>query len=87
MSEFAFTPKDVSAPAGKVVFYLVNAGQTSHDMIVFDSSQKQVAKSDVVQAGNDSVFTIENLPAGSYTIVCDLPGHREAGMVGTLTVK
>ena len=87
MTEFAFSPKDLSAPAGKVVFYLENAGQTSHDMVVFDSSQKQVAKSDVVQAGNNLVFTIDNLAAGSYAIVCDLPGHREAGMVGTLTVK
>jgi plastocyanin len=87
MTEFAFAPKDISAPAGKVVFYLVNAGQASHDMVVFDSSQKQVAKSELVQAGNGSVFTIDSLPTGTYTIVCDLPGHREAGMVGTLTVK
>jgi uncharacterized cupredoxin-like copper-binding protein len=87
MTEFAFAPKDVSAPAGKVAFYLVNAGQASHDMVVFDSSQKRIAKSDVVQAGNASLFTIDNLPAGTYSFVCDLPGHREAGMVGTLTAK
>ena len=25
-----------------------------------------------------------NLPAGTYTFICDVPGHEEAGMVGTL---
>src|SRR3990170_708141 len=28
-----------------------------------------------------------NLKAGKYAIVCTVPGHREAGMVATLTVK
>ncbi len=28
-----------------------------------------------------------NLPAGNYTYYCSVPGHRQAGMVGTLTVK
>jgi len=86
MTEFKFSPSDISAPTGKVVFFLVNAGQASHNMVVLDSSGKQVAKSELVQAGNDSVFTIDNLTAGTYTFVCDVPGHREAGMVGTLTV-
>jgi plastocyanin len=86
MTEFAFAPKDISVPTGKVVLFLANAGQAPHDMVVLDSSGKQVAKSDLVQAGNDSLFTIDNLPAGTYTFVCDVQGHREAGMVGTLTV-
>ncbi len=86
MTEFAFTPKDINAPAGKVVFFLTNAGQTPHDMVVLDSSGKALARSELVQPGNKSVFTIDNLPAGTYAVVCDVQGHREAGMVGTLTV-
>jgi uncharacterized cupredoxin-like copper-binding protein len=28
-----------------------------------------------------------NAPAGTYEYICDVPGHAEAGMVGTLTVQ
>ena len=28
-----------------------------------------------------------NVPAGEYEFVCDIPGHTEAGMVGTLIVE
>jgi uncharacterized cupredoxin-like copper-binding protein len=28
-----------------------------------------------------------DLPAGTYTVVCDVPGHKEAGMTMTLIVK
>lgn len=87
MTEFKFSPADINAPAGKVVFDLVNAGQAPHDMVVLDPSTKQVAKSELVQPGNDSVFTVDNLAAGDYKFFCDVPGHREAGMVGTLTIK
>jgi hypothetical protein len=30
---------------------------------------------------------VVNAPAGTYTFICDVPGHEEAGMVGTLTVE
>jgi uncharacterized cupredoxin-like copper-binding protein len=86
LSDFKLTPSDPSVKSGKVVFYLVNTGTTAHDMVITDSSKKQLAKSELVQAGNASVFTIDNLPAGSYTIFCDVTGHREAGMEGTLQV-
>jgi uncharacterized cupredoxin-like copper-binding protein len=35
----------------------------------------------------ESVTLTVNLPAGSYTFFCTIPGHRPAGMVGTLIVQ
>lgn len=86
MSEFKFNPSSLSVKAGTAVFYLVNVGSTSHDMVITDSSNKQIAKSDLVQAGASSTFTVNNLASGSYTTFCDLPGHRDSGMQGTLQV-
>lgn len=90
MTEFKFVPgtdTPITAPAGKVVFYLVNAGNnTSHDLFIRDSTGKQVAGSELISAGDSAVFTVDNIAAGTYTIYCDQPGHESSGMKGTLTV-
>ena len=87
MTEFKFTPSDISVPAGKVVFFLVNDGNgTSHDMSIRDSTGKTIAHSDLVSAGDSTVFTVDNLAAGTYTIFCSQAGHEASGMKGTLTV-
>ena len=87
MTEFKFEPSTISVPAGKVVFYLVNAGNgTSHNLIIRDSGGKKIAGSELVSAGDQSVFTVDNIAPGTYTIFCDQPGHEASGMKGTLTV-
>jgi plastocyanin len=87
MTEWKFDPSTISAPSGKVVFYLVNAGNNiSHDMVIRDSTGKRLATSNLISAGDTSVFTIDTIAAGTYTIFCDQPGHENSGMKGTLTV-
>ena len=85
MSDYRFNPSDISTPSGKVVFYLVNGGTVSHDLVIRDGSGKRVAASDLVSAGDSFFFTVSNPPAGSYTIFCDQQGHEALGMKGTLT--
>ena len=87
MTEFAFSPSTISVPSGKVVFFLVNTGTVSHDMIIRDSSGQRVsgAASELVSAGDSFVFTVSNLPAGSYSYCCDQLGHEASGMKGTIT--
>jgi uncharacterized cupredoxin-like copper-binding protein len=87
MTEYKFDPGDLSAPAGKVVFYLVNAGTLSHDMVITKADGTIVGRSDLVSAGDQFVFTVDNIAAGSYKILCDQPGHADAGMRGTLTIS
>lgn len=87
MTEYAFNPSTISVPSGKVVFFLVNAGSISHDMVIRNASGQKVsgATSELVSAGDSFVFTVTTLPAGSYTFFCDQPGHEASGMKGTLT--
>ena len=37
----------------------------------------------------DEAFTLDltDQPPGTYEVICDLPGHREAGMETTLTLR
>ena len=87
MTEFKFSPSDISVSAGKVVFFVVNDGNgTSHDMVIRDGTGKTVAKSELVSSGDSTVLTVDNIAAGTYTIFCDQPGHEASGMKGTLTV-
>jgi uncharacterized cupredoxin-like copper-binding protein len=90
MTEFKFDPgttTPISVKAGKVVFFVVNAGNnTSHDMVIRDSSGKRIDGSSLLSAGDSAVFSIDNIAAGSYTIFCDQQGHEASGMKGTLTV-
>jgi uncharacterized cupredoxin-like copper-binding protein len=55
-------------------------------MIVGDALGHRFASSDTLEPGHDLVFTIDNLPPGTYRFYCSFPGHSEAGMKGTITV-
>jgi len=86
MTEYKFDPSTVSAPNGKVVFFLVNGGSMAHDMSIRDAGGTTVAHSDLVSAGDSFVFTVDTIAAGTYTIFCSQPGHEQSGMKGTLTI-
>ena len=88
-SDFKFDPRSISVSGGKVVFYLVNSGSTSHDFVITkDAAGKEVVgKSSLVAAGDTSTFTVDNIASGSYFFRCDVPGHADSGMTGTLSVK
>jgi len=86
MTEFKFDPSTPSAPHGKIVFWLVNAGTTQHDLAIRDSSNNRIATSELISAGDSKEFDVPDIAAGTYTIFCSQPGHEASGMKGTLTV-
>jgi plastocyanin len=84
-TELAYTTKSASAPAGQVSIEFENPEALQHDVAIEDSSGKVVAQTALVSEG--STTTTTNLKPGKYTFFCTVPGHRQAGMEGTLTVK
>lgn len=83
--ELAYTTTEASAKAGKVTIDFNNPQGLTHDVAIEDSSGEEVGKTDLI-AGEETSTTVDLKP-GEYTFYCSVPGHREAGMEGTLTVK
>jgi plastocyanin len=84
-STLAFDQKDATAKAGTVTIDFDNKQSLSHDVKVEDSSGQELGGTDLVSSGTASATV--DLQPGTYTFFCSVPGHREAGMEGTLTVK
>lgn len=83
--ELAYTSDTETAKAGKVTVDFTNPQALTHDVQIEDSSGKEVGGTELIASGSDS--TTVDLKPGTYTYFCSVPGHREAGMEGTLTVK
>ena len=84
-TDLAYDQKDVSAKAGSVTIDFQNNESIPHDVAVESSSGDTVGQTDLVASGTAN--TTVDLQPGTYTFFCTVPGHREAGMEGTLTVK
>jgi plastocyanin len=85
-SDLAYVQKEATAKAGQVSIEFTNPQSLSHDVAVEDANGKPVGKTDLVADGS-ATTTLSNLKPGEYTFFCSVPGHREAGMEGTLTVE
>jgi plastocyanin len=84
-TDLAYDQKDVSAKAGSVTIDFQNNESIAHDVAVEDSSGMQVGATALVSSGS-ATATVDLTP-GTYAFFCTVPGHRQAGMEGTLTVK
>lgn len=83
-TQIAYTSKALSSKPGKVTIDLTNPAPIQHDVAIAKGSQ-QLAKAPLVSNGSTSVTA--DLAPGKYVFYCTVPGHRQAGMQGTLTVK
>lgn len=83
-SEFRFRLPQERLSAGRYTFVLRNEGQVEHDLVV-EGPNVEDAATEVIGPGESSSVTVD-LSAGSYTLYCSVPGHREAGMETELSV-
>ena len=82
----AYTTEEVSTKAGDVTIDFDNQQALIHDVAVEDSNGDDIGKTAVISDDSASV-TLKNLKPGTYAFYCTVPGHREGGMEGTLTVR
>jgi uncharacterized cupredoxin-like copper-binding protein len=80
--EYYFEPDTLTLPAGPTEFVIDNSlGVIEHDFNIDEFGVTIHADPGRVETG---VVTLES---GTYDFYCSIPGHREAGMEGTLTVN
>jgi len=84
-SAIAYDTTSLESQSGKVTIDFDNPAPLEHDVAIEDEGGEELAASETISQGKTTVST--ELAPGTYTFFCTVPGHREAGMEGTLTVK
>jgi plastocyanin len=75
----------LTAHPGKVTIEFTNMAPLQHNVTVASSGGSTLGATPTFSGATKSV-TLE-LKTGTYTFFCSVPGHRQGGMQGTLTVK
>jgi uncharacterized cupredoxin-like copper-binding protein len=82
----AFDTTTLSAKAGKVTLRMANPQGSGQPHGISIEGAGVDADGTTVDPGGTATVTA-TLKAGRYTFYCPVPGHRQAGMQGTLTVR
>ena len=80
----AFDTDELESTTGNVRITMNNTGDAPHNVAIEGGGVDE--KGEVVPGGGASEVQAELQP-GEYTFYCSVPGHREAGMEGTLVVE
>jgi plastocyanin len=81
--DLAFDQTELTAAAGEVTIEFMNESGIPHNVEVEGNGVEEV--SDTITEGSTSLTL--TLEPGEYEFYCAVPGHREGGMEGTLTVE
>ncbi len=85
--QLSYTTRKAVATAGPVTIKMTNMAMIGHNIAIQSGTSGPVlAAGPVVQNGGSDTLHV-TLKPGTYTFFCQVPGHRAAGMYGTLTVK
>jgi plastocyanin len=79
----AFDQTELTAAAGEVTIELTNDSGMPHNVEVEGNGVEEVSET-ITEGTTSLTLTLE---PGEYEFYCAVPGHREGGMEGTLTVE
>ena len=86
-TEFAFNPNTFKASVGQpITFKITNNGQVDHTFVIMGLDGKEAAKASI-KTGATETLQFTPTAAGDYPIICNLAGHKDAGMTAMLSVK
>jgi uncharacterized cupredoxin-like copper-binding protein len=83
--QLKYNKSELTANADKVTIDMTNMSPLMHNVTVESSAHAILGATPTFQGGTRSLTL--NLKPGIYKFFCSVPGHRQAGMEGTLTVK
>jgi len=89
--QLAYATNKATATAGPVTIEMPNMSGVDHNIALEPGSNEAsgpgpvLGKSQIISKGRTS-FNV-TLKPGTYTFFCEVPGHRQAGMFGHITVK
>jgi plastocyanin len=85
LDEYLIAPQDVSVPAGRVTFHVVNRGRLRHSFYLQGADGEPVVVKSLF--AGDSADRTAVLAPGEYRMVCTIMNHAELGMTGRLVVR
>ena len=80
----AYDTETLDAEAGEVTIAFDNPAAIEHDVTI-EQDGEDIAQSELIS--EDTTEVSADLEPGEYVFYCSVPGHREGGMEGTLTVE
>ncbi len=89
--QLAYATNKATATTGPVTIEMPNMSGVDHNLAVEAGSNEAsgpgpvLGHTQIISKGSSSVTV--TLKPGTYTFFCEVPGHRQAGMFGHLTVK
>jgi plastocyanin len=81
--DLAFDQTELTAAAGEVTIELMNESGIPHNVEIEGNGVEEVSET-ITEGSTSLTLTLE---PGEYEFYCAVPGHREGGMEGTLTVE
>jgi plastocyanin len=83
--QLKYTATSLTAKAGTVKIDFTNKSEIAHNVTIEGSGGANVGATESFSGGSKSLSV--TLKPGKYKFFCSVPGHRQAGMEGTLTVQ
>ena len=81
LGDLFIKPVELTAPAGTITFDVHNGGGAEHNFAV-----EGLGKTKMLKPDESATLILKDVKPGTYEYICEVAGHADGGMRGTLTV-